>query len=49
MQKEIEKEYRTILTNFRKYKVVMFTMARIMEMQQDNRFVVNTSCLQLAV
>ncbi len=37
MLKEIDEEYRTTLINFGKYKVVMFTMAKIMEMQQDER------------
>lgn len=30
MLKEIDEEYRTTLINFGKYKVVMFTMAKIM-------------------
>ena len=34
MLKEIDKEYRTTLINFTKYKLVMFTMAKIMEMEQ---------------
>ena len=37
MLKEIDKEYRTTPINFEKYKVVMFTMAKLMEMQQDER------------
>lgn len=37
MLKEIDKEYRTTLINFAKYKLVMFTMAKIMEMEQTER------------
>ena len=37
MLKEIDEEYRTILVNFAKYKIVMFTMAKIMEMEQVER------------
>lgn len=37
MLKEIDEEYRTTFINFGKYKVVMFTMAKIMEMQQDEQ------------
>ena len=37
MLKEIDEEYRTTLINFAKYKIVMFTMARIMEMEQVER------------
>ena len=37
MLKEVDKEYRTTLINFAKYKLVMFTMAKIMEMEQDER------------
>ena len=36
MLKENE-EYRTTLINFAKYKIVMFTMAKIMEMKQNER------------
>ena len=35
--KEVDEEYRTTLINFVKYKLVMFTMAKIMEMEQDER------------
>ena len=35
--KEVDKEYRTTLINFAKYKLVMFTMAKIMEMEQTER------------
>ncbi len=35
--KEVDEEYRTTLINFDKYKLVMFTMAKIMEMQQSER------------
>ena len=34
MLKEVDEEYRTTLINFAKYKLVMFTMAKIMEMEQ---------------
>ena len=34
MLKSIDEEYRTTLINFGKYKLVMFTMAKIMEMEQ---------------
>lgn len=37
MLKEVDKEYRTTLINFAKYKLVMFTMAKIMEMKQSER------------
>ena len=33
--KEIDEEYKTTLVNFAKYKIVMFTMAKIMEMKID--------------
>ena len=44
MLKEIDEEYRTTLVNFAKYKIVMFTMAKIMEMEQTER---NKSTLYL--
>ena len=37
MLKEIDEEYRTTLINFAKYKLVMYTMAKIMEMKQTER------------
>ena len=37
MRKEVDEEYRTTLINFAKYKLVMFTMAKIMEMEQIQR------------
>ena len=37
MLKEIDEEYRTTLINFAKYKIVMFTMAKIMEVEQTDR------------
>ena len=37
MLKEIDEEYRTTIINFAKYKIVMFTMAKIMEMEQAQR------------
>ncbi len=37
MLKEVDEEYRTTLINFAKYKLVMFTMAKIMEMKEVER------------
>lgn len=37
MLKQVDEEYRTTLINFAKYKLVMFTMAKIMEMEQIQR------------
>ena len=37
MLKEIDEEYKTTLVNFAKYKIVMFTMAKIMEKEQTER------------
>ena len=37
MLKEIDEEYRTALINFSKYKLVMFTMSKIMEMKDIER------------
>ena len=37
MLKKVDEEYRTILINFAKYKLVMFTMAKIMEIEQVER------------
>ena len=37
MLKEVDEEYRTTLINFSKYKLVTFTMAKIMEMEQTER------------
>lgn len=37
MLKEVDDEYKTTLINFAKYKLVMFTMAKIMEMKQVER------------
>lgn len=33
MLKKVDEEYRTTLINFAKYKLVMFTMAKLMEME----------------
>ena len=33
MLKNIDEEYRTTLINFGKYKIVMFAMAKLMEME----------------
>ena len=35
--KEIDEEYRTISINFSKYKLVMFAMAKIMEMTKEEQ------------
>ena len=35
--KEIDEEYRTTLINFAKYKLVMFAMAKLMEMETTER------------
>jgi hypothetical protein len=37
MLKEVDEEYRTTLINFAKYKLVMFTMAKVMEMAENER------------
>ena len=37
MLKSIDKEYRNTLVNFGKYKIVMFAMAKIMEIEQVDR------------
>ena len=37
MLKEIDKEYRTTLVNFAKYHLIMFAMAKIMEMTKDQQ------------
>ena len=39
MLKDIDEEYRTTLVNFAKYKLVMFAMAKLMEMEiaEQNR------------
>ena len=37
MLKEVDEEYRTTLINFAKYKLVMFTMAKIMEMTKEGQ------------
>ena len=33
MLKDIDEEYKTTLINFRKYKIVMFGMTKLMEME----------------
>lgn len=35
--KEVDEEYRTTLINFAKYKIIMFTMTKIMEIEQVER------------
>ena len=37
MLKEFDKEYRTTLVNFSKYHLIMFTMAKIMEMTKEEQ------------
>lgn len=37
MLKEIDEEYRTTLINFAKYKLVMFSMAKFMEMETTDQ------------
>ena len=37
MLKEIDEEYRTTLINFAKYKLVMFAMAKLMEMETADK------------
>ena len=37
MLKDIDEEYRTTLINFAKYKLVMFAMAKLMEMETTER------------
>ena len=37
MLKEVDEEYRTTLINFAKYKLVMFTMAKIIEMTKEEQ------------
>ena len=37
MLKEIDEEYRTTLINFAKYKLVMFTMAKTMKIEELER------------
>ena len=37
MLKDIDEEYRTILINFGKYKLVMFAMAKFMEMETTDQ------------
>ena len=37
MLKEIDEEYRTTLINFDKYRLIMFAMAKIMEMTKEEQ------------
>ena len=37
MLKEVDEEYRTTLINFAKYKLVMFTMAKTMKIEELER------------
>lgn len=41
MLKDIDEEYRTTLINFAKYKLVMFAMAKIMEMETTEQNIEN--------
>ena len=43
--KEINKEYRTTLINFAKYHLIMFAMAKIMEMTKEEQNQVALFCL----
>ncbi len=42
--KEVDEEYRTTVVNFAEYKIVMFAMAKIMEMDQSE---INKTALYL--
>ena len=37
MLKDIDEKYRTTLINFGKYKIVIFAMAKLMEMKKHNK------------
>ena len=37
MLKEVDEEYRTTLINFAKYHLIMFAMAKIMEMTKEEQ------------
>ena len=37
MLKEIDEEYRTTLINFAKYRLIIFAMAKIMEMTKEEQ------------
>lgn len=37
MLKEVDEEYRTTIINFAKYKLVMFVMAKVMEIEEIER------------
>lgn len=37
MLKGLDEEYRTTIVNFAKYKVVMFAMAKLMEMETNEQ------------
>ena len=52
MLKEIDEEYRTTLINFAKYHLIMFAMAKIMEMAKEEQnqvalYLVNSINLEL--
>lgn len=54
MLKEIDEEYRTTLINFSKYKLVMFAMAKLMEMETTEQnqvalYLVNNINIKLSV
>ena len=44
MLKELDEEYRTALVNFTKYKLVMFAMAKLMEMETTEQNKVTLYC-----
>ena len=44
MLKDIDEEYRATLINFAKYKLIMFAMAKIMEMTKEEQ---NQVCMYL--
>lgn len=52
MLKDIDEEYKTTLINFGKYKLVMFAMAKLMEMEtaEQNKIALflfnNINCLE---
>ena len=45
MLKDIDEEYRTTLINFGKYKLVMFAMAKLMEMETTEQNKVGNLCI----
>ncbi len=43
MLKEVNKEYRNTLINFTKYHLIMFEMAKIMEMTKEEQNLFNSA------